>query len=363
MKNGVIFRIRQGFFRYQAWPTVCRGEDGRLYAVCSGERVSHVCPFGKSLLFSSDDGGESWSLPMIANDTWMDDRDAGICSLQGGGLMISYFHHPTRFYRDNLGWIEKCQPLLERDLSMCAFEKYSQFTEEMDTQGSFVIKSWDGGKNWTFPVRVPVSSPHGPIQCRDGRLLWLGKEWYTDLSEYKNEILLAESLDNGDSWHLLSKIPIPEGVTQQNFYEPDILELPNGTLLGAIRAQGEAVYRNFTIYFCRSEDGGKTWSVPKCSMVSGSPPHLLLLSDHRILCSYARREAPFGIRAIISEDGGETFGEEIEICRVTDRQTEGDFGYPSTVELDDGTLLTVYYSMIEGDDAPSILYTKWKLKE
>ena len=98
-------------------------------------------------------------------------------------------------------------------------------------------------------------------------------------------------------------------------------------------------------------------------MVSGSPPHLLLLSDHRILCSYARREAPFGIRAIISEDGGETFGEEIEICRVTDRQTDGDFGYPSTVELDDGTLLTVYYSMIEGDDAPSILYTKWKLKE
>ena len=41
----------------------------------------------------------------------------------------------------------------------------------------------------------------------------------------------------------------------------------------------------------------------------------------------------------------------------------GDLGYPSTVELDDGTLLTVWYEIIEDDPAPSIVYKKWQLKK
>lgn len=363
MKHGVIFRTTEGFFRYHAWPTVCQTEDGRLYAVCSGERASHVCPFGKNLLFVSEDRGETWSLPMIVNDTWMDDRDAGICALGNGKLLISYFHHPTSFYHKNIGWIEKCQPPREKNLSMCAFETYHEFTPSMDTKGSFIKKSSDSGKTWGTPIRVPVTSPHGPIKCSDGRLLWLGKEWHTDDPEHQDGILLAESRDDGETWKVLSQVPWPDGCIPKNFCEPDVLELPNGTLLGAIRAQGEEVYHKFTIYFCHSKDGGKSWDVPKCSMVSGSPPHLLLLSDHRILCSYSRREVPFGIRAMISEDGGETFGDEIEICRLTENQTEGDFGYPSTVELEDGTLLTVYYGTVDGDSEPSILYTKWNLNE
>ena len=35
----------------------------------------------------------------------------------------------------------------------------------------------------------------------------------------------------------------------------------------------------------------------------GFPPHLLVLSDGRLLCSYGRRTAPFGQRAMISADG------------------------------------------------------------
>ena len=47
-----------------------------------------------------------------------------------------------------------------------------------------------------------------------------------------------------------------------------------------------------------------------------------------------------GIRAVVSCDNGETWGEEIVL---TDDATHIDLGYPSTVERDDGSLLTVYY--------------------
>ncbi len=64
-----------------------------------------------------------------------------------------------------------------------------------------------------------------------------------------------------------------------------------------------------------------------------------------------------GEYAMISEDNGKTFGEEIRLCEAFDK----DLGYPSTVELSDGSLLTVYYQKMEGDAYCSILYTKWRL--
>ena len=41
----------------------------------------------------------------------------------------------------------------------------------------------------------------------------------------------------------------------------------------------------------------------------------------------------------------------------------GDHGYPSTVELSDGSLYTVYYQKWPGDDYNSILASRWTLPE
>ena len=40
-----------------------------------------------------------------------------------------------------------------------------------------------------------------------------------------------------------------------------------------------------------------------------------------------------------------------------------DLGYRATVELDDGSYVTVYYRIVDGDGKPSIVYTKWKTTE
>ena len=46
---------------------------------------------------------------------------------------------------------------------------------------------------------------------------------------------------------------------------------------------------------------------------------------------------------------------------ISQEAESDDLGYPSTVELSDGRLLTVYYQILPGDTFASILYTEWEL--
>jgi hypothetical protein len=47
---------------------------------------------------------------------------------------------------------------------------------------------------------------------------------------------------------------------------------------------------------------------------------------------------------------------------INESQPENfDHGYPSTVEMPDGSLMTSYYQMYENDVVTSILGTRWEL--
>ena len=188
---------------------------------------------------------------------------------------------------------------------------------------------------------------------------------YSGLPEGEREsILLMESRDSGKSWSTLSEIAVPEGLSVKNLHEPHLAALPDGGLLGAIRVEGEAEpVEGGTIYLCHSGDGGRTWSVPTATGLRGLPPHLLPRADGSVLCTYARRIPPFGIRAVILRDMGRSIREELVIDEVSELQYAGDLGYPATVELDDGSYVTIYYRIVDGDGKPSIVYTKWKATE
>ena len=92
-----------------------------------------------------------------------------------------------------------------------------------------------------------------------------------------------------------------------------------------------------------STDGGRTWSVPHAIGVWGLPSHLLRLRDGRLLMTYGHRRAPLGNQARLSRDQGRTWSAPIT---VSSGAASGDFGYPSTVQLADGTLLTVWYELL-----------------
>ena len=91
-ESGVISRHASGAFRYHGWPTLAKLTDGTLVAGVSGHRMWRVCPFGKTQLFFSRDEGKTWSAPVVPNDTWLDDRDVGLCALPDNGLVLSWFN-------------------------------------------------------------------------------------------------------------------------------------------------------------------------------------------------------------------------------------------------------------------------------
>ena len=351
-ERGFVCRTPNTFFRYHGWPSVAKDDDGVLYAVDSAFRISHVCPFGKTALYKSYDGGRTWSIPSVINDTYLDDRDAGILSLGGKKLLVTWFSHPAKVYLEQYGeHLRKVWPG-----SAGVLEAYPDIPEEEGRGGSFVRISEDGGNTWGETVRIPVSAPHGPNRLRDGRLIYLGKALYTDALP-AGAVAAYESWDEGKTWDLLSILDFPAGTKPDNFHEPHVAELPGGRLIGMIRAQGPEVAHGFTMYETHSDDGGRTWSPMVSLGVSGSPPHLLLHSSGAVICSFGRREEPFGERALVSYDNGATWPEEYVLCETA----PCDLGYPATVELDDGSLLTVYYQQAEGDPFTSLQWTKWRL--
>ena len=114
----------------------------------------------------------------------------------------------------------------------------------------------------------------------------------------------------------------------------------------------------FSIAQTESKDGGHTWSVPQPLNSPGSPPHIMRHSSGALIMPYGYRLLGFGQRVCISYDDGANW-EYDWILR--DDGPDWDLGYPSTVELPNGDLLTVYYQKVGDDDECSLLCSRWSL--
>ena len=74
--------------------------------------------------------------------------------------------------------------------------------------------------------------------------------------------------------------------------------------------------------------------------------------------SYGYRRPPYGNRARVSADNGRSWGEEISL---SEDGANGDLGYPSTVEMGDGVLLTVWYEASATTQLGVLRQAKWRL--
>ena len=93
----------------------------------------------------------------------------------------------------------------------------------------------------------------------------------------------------------------------------------------------------------RSDDGGLSWSPAEPTGIDGYPPHLLRLADGRLLCTYGFRKPPFSIRAVLSEDDGVSWQATRPIS-IRAGLPSKNLGYPGTLQLPDGGLVTIYYA-------------------
>lgn len=341
---------------YIGWPTVAAKKDGELVVVYSGGRDYHVCPFGRVEMMTSKDGGRTWSWPRVIMDSATDDRDAGILETDKGTLLVTFF--TSLAYQSHM---ENPEQLLKKtfgkDLEShlkrweLADRRLSQKEKEEDV-GMWLLRSEDGGRTWSERQPAPCSSPHGPTQLRDGRLLYAGKELWT---EEKN-VGVWESTDDGRTWKHLANIPARSGENVLGYHEVHAVEAADGTIILHIRNHN-AQPRN-TLQ-TESRDGGKTWSEPHEIGVEGYPSHLLRLKDGTLLMTYSYRGKPFGIRGKISKDNGATWSEEF---RLTEDGASWDLGYPSTVELEDGTLVTVWYEVPANARHAALRQARWRFK-
>ncbi|MBP5641147.1 MAG: exo-alpha-sialidase [Victivallales bacterium] len=356
-KNIVICSKPYEKFGYFGWPSIARQADGTIFVAASGLRYSHVCPWGRTIICKSSDNGETWTEPRIINNTPLDDRDAGIISLGGQRLAITWFTSNTLHYFGKYKdpatgkwapeYAEMGKVMDEWDGDMC--EK---------TIGSWLRVSPDG-EYWGPVRRAPVNTPHGFIVLKDGSWLYLGKEWLCTINglysmvAHDNRIVAVRSTNEGRTWQPLGIVPFPDGITTDLCHEPHVVELDNGELLGAVR-----VHNPFRTMLTRSSDGGKTWSVLEEAGINGAPPHLLKHSSGAIVCVFGYRSEPYGERAKVSYDNGHTWSDDI-ILR--DDGPSGDLGYPASIELDDGSIMTIYYQLFKADQKCSLMGTIWKL--
>lgn len=220
-------------------------------------------------------------------------------------------------------------------------------------QTSIVIRrSFDGGKTWE--ERRVEGLPHFaalglqapmPLALSDDTLLYVaaGKRKEEDVAG--SYVLRSE--DKGEAWEV--RTVAADASRAHAYNETNILELPDGRLLAMMRhdgpgADGVADHMSTDRYLCRSfsHDKGVTWGAPVKTPIWGFPFHLLPLASGKLLCTYAYRRRPFGIRACLSHDLGETWDIANEIIIRDDARHGGPVGCGHSIQADDGTILTFY---------------------
>ncbi len=344
--------------RYIGWPSVCRRKNGELLAVFSGDRDEHVCPWGKVQMVRSTDQGATWSVPVSICNTPLDDRDAGIIETRQGTLVVAWF--------TSLAFEGSLKGDLSKNPVRQQWKLHAEkLTPEQRQQwlGFWTVRSEDGGKTWDKPARTDGSTPHGPIELADGRLLYVGRK-----NPHTNTVLpVEESRDDGRSWQVIATIQAGPGDNINEFHEPHVVECADGRLVAQYRyhfvVPGKPGYDNLQSYLRQtvSTDGGKTWTVAEKTPLLGYPPHLIRLRNGWLVCVYGKRYAPFGEYACVSRDNGQTWDVANEIMLTG--APNGDLGYPASTELEDGSILTVYYQLDKPGEKTCLIGTHWRVQE
>lgn len=342
-----------GRHNYFAWPTVARLKNGRLAVAASGFRMRHICPFGKTVLAFSDDNGETYTAPALVIDTVLDDRDGGVTPFGESGVVVTSFNHTVEFQRQ----------YAETPYDHAYLDTITREEEAAALGATFRI-SHDNGVTFGPICKCPVTSPHGPVELPDGTLLWVGRTYSeADVQMPEKDCIRAYAIHQNGTTEFVGEIANidPDGLCPLSC-EPHAIVLADGRILVHIRVQKPAAGL-FTVFQSESCDGGKTWSAPRqlLSDDGGSPPHLLQLSTGLLVCTYGyRAKKPFGVKAMFSRDNGTTWDVDHVIY---ENDASADLGYPSTVELPDGSLLTVFYAH-SAENAPAvILQQRWRFEE
>jgi Neuraminidase (sialidase) len=208
--------------------------------------------------------------------------------------------------------------------------------------------SSDGGKTWkTYkngfpPAETGMSEfvPFGDVlHADDGSLRMLA--YATDLDHAFHRVSMFRSDDGGRSWGWLSHLgdDSKQPILGAGHNETALFKTGNQTWIAAARRwKSGAPIDLFT-----SEDDGRTWQYSKqLTREEQHPGHITSLENGDLLLTYGNRiPGEYGVAVKFSSDLGKTWSEEY---LLVDDLKSRDCGYPSSIQLSDGSVLTAYYS-------------------
>jgi hypothetical protein len=304
----------QGYF-----PVALRLADRRIAVVLRGG-APHLGIGGRLDIVFSRDEGKTWSKPAVVVDSPADDRNPAFGQAKDGTLVVGFWRTARYDVRGN-------------------------YEDKLDKPiNTWITRSRDGGKTWSEPAEIDVSdigwgSPYGKIlTLPDGSMLMniyggAIRRRGEKAAEGEENSYLYRSTDRGKTWQRYAR------PGRKRFNETGLVRLSSGTILAAMRTADAG-----EVWLTRSRDGGETWARPKkLTPAAVHPADLVLLPDGRVLLAAGYRVGPFGVRGLVSDAAG-TFDWDRRFTLVNDA-TNGDCGYPSSVVLADGRVLTVYYAV------------------
>ncbi|PWH15167.1 MAG: hypothetical protein DDG59_11685 [Anaerolineae bacterium] len=376
-------------------------QDGQVMAVFSEERFPFHHDTGQTVLMRSFDGGITWDAHtrqvVVPWTETTGNWDCGLYEMPDGTLIVNFTL--CAFFKRG---IKPEQPSWS---SEPLTEEWGDWTWAYRLRrwiGTFVVKSKDRGKTWSpmIPVNVvPLTHAGTRLGCwglPNGSLLMgvYGRiRGYEEEGEHETtRSALIRSDDGGDNWEYYSTLAYdPASII--DYEEPALLQLKDGRLVCFLRTHVNPSGDAKNLAYVVSEDDGFSWTLPKWTNLWGYPAELIQLQDGRYLMVYGYRRPPYGVRGVISEDGLTWDVKNEFIIReggvpgrhavdqpastmmdpASGRMRAGTvnwnhpglyqhIGYPSVVQLTDGTILVAYHEWSE-DEQPIqyVLCTRFRL--
>ncbi|MCH2200935.1 MAG: glycoside hydrolase [Fuerstiella sp.] len=198
---------------------------------------------------------------------------------------------------------------------------------------TWVSRSKDGGKTWTIDKdRFPRGPEHQPLNPYGD--IAAGADGNLHVAAYNSKgTFIFTSRDDGITWGDPSLLS-----TKNPSNETALFHLGGDRWLAAARSTHLDLYG--------SDDDTSTWAhLMKLTANAEVPGHITRISCG-LLVSYGNRNVPRGIDVRFGNNEGTTWSESF---RVLD--CGGDIGYPGSLQLPDGQVLTAYYAQrIVGHD-------------
>ncbi|MDF2721152.1 MAG: Prabable sialidase [Paenibacillus sp.] len=301
----------------------------------------------------SVDGGESWeSIPMPLHTP--------VGSLSAGEHMTEELAALQKSQQLEVNYVQEPIDFAHPDFAL-------MFAREGVVGGSksWIYTSSDRCHSWHGPYLLPQMGLMG-VAARTDYVVSSSNECTFFLtaptkagSEIGSRTFSARTKDGGKTIQFQSWIS-PEIEDGFNIM-PAAVRLSDSHIVVATRERSMTQGEKNWIDLYSSTDDGATWTYVNRPVADtghgGNPPTLTKLIDGRLCLIYAYRDAPFGMRAKLSDDNGITWSDEIVL-----RSDAGshDIGYPRTVQREDGTIVTVYYYNDELAGSCYIAATLWK---